>query len=473
MIERIQSGEPGLELVLGGGIPEHSIVLLAGRPGTGKTMLGQQYLFRNATAERPGLYVTTATEPLDKVVRFGQELAFFDKSAVGTRVIYENIGDTLAADGLPGALDRLVALLVTLRPGVLVIDSVKAFSSYASDPLEHRRFLTELAGRLGVVPTTSFWVGEYDEDEVSLAAEAAVADAIIALTVAQRDDRALRFLQVLKLRGGSFLSGRHAYRLTAGGMRVFPRLADPGDPADPVPLGDRVSLGSAGLDALVDGGVWSGTSTLVIGPSGAGKTMLALDFLVAGAQAGRTGLFATLQESPTQFARMFSDGGREGLDERIVFHHQTPVDLYVDEWVDGLFEAIDASGAKLLVVDSLSDLRLAVPDEKRFEEYVYSLAQRCGRRGITTCMTLESRPTFSLADHATTALSNLADNIILLGFQLDGTVVRRLIHVLKSRASDHDPGVFELSITPAGLRVERAPSDGHGKEREPAAPAET
>ena len=434
MIERISIGDPQFDALLGGGVPEHSIVLLAGVPGTGKTMLAQQFAFANGTVERPALFITTSNEPLDKVIRFGQEFAFFDRAAVGTRVVYESLAPVLASGNLGAVMDRLVTLLTDVRPRILVIDSLRALEVYAANPLEHRRFVTELAHRLAAMPITSLWLGEYDTDVLGNA-EAAVADAIVLLRSEQTAQRTLRYVRILKLRGGAYLSGDHTYRLGASGLTAFPRLADP---PDRTPVGDgsaRISMGGVGLDPLMNGGVWPGTATLVIGPSGAGKTMLALDFLKRGARDGRIGVFATLQESPTQVARLLYDGEEGGWDERMVFHHRSPVDVYVDEWVHELFEVVEEARAELLVVDSLSDLRAAAPDAKRFDEYVYSLAQRCSRRGITLVMTLESSPAFSFPTLTGANLSNLADNIILLGYQLHRGMIRRAIHVLKTRAS--------------------------------------
>jgi circadian clock protein KaiC len=457
VIKRLSSGQANLDAVLGGGIPEHSIVLVAGAPGTGKTMLAQQYVFTNGTPESPSLYVTTATEPLEKVVRFGQELDFFDRGAVGRRVIYEGVGDTLAVEGLSGVMDRLVTLLAQIRPGVLVIDSFKALAPYAADQLEYRRFVAELVGRLSAVPVTSLWVGEYDASELMLAAESAVADGIISLSSAEVDQRTTRYLQVMKLRGGSFLSGQHAYRLGSGGLQVFPRLAEVADVTPPADGASRLSLGGDGLDALVEGGVWPGTTTLVIGPSGAGKTMLGLGFLARGAREGRRGVFATLQESPIQMDRqlraMDGEMDRGRLDQMITFHHGSPVDIYIDEWVHDVFATLERTGSDLLLVDSLSDLRLSVADGKRFDEYVYSFVQRLGRKGITALMTLESRPVFSLSGMVSTSLSNLADNIILLAYQVEETDVRRVVHVLKSRASTHDAAIREFGISAAGISV--------------------
>jgi circadian clock protein KaiC len=450
-MERTTTGSPDLDIILGGGIPQHSIVLLAGAPGSGKTILGEQFAFANGTAQRPALYLTTANESLDKVVRFGQQFDFFDASAIGSRVVYESLAEVLVEHGLPAVIERVVSLLTTLRPGCLIIDSLRALQIYASDDLEHRRFLSELAHRLSAMAITTLWVAEY-EGEVLATPEAAVADAIVVLRTVRADQRALRYVEVLKLRGASFLTGEHAYRLSSAGIRVFPRLADPTDTGAPLERGDRIPLGGEGLNAMASGGVWPGTSTLVIGPSGAGKTMLGIEFLARGARDGRRGVLATLQESPTQLRRATTNGHR-WPDDSVVVHHRSPVDVYVDEWIHEVFEVIARHDAELLLIDSLSDLRLAASDDKRFEEYVYSLAQRCSRAGITAVMTLESAPIFSLAALSGTSMSNLADNIVLLGYHRTDGIVRRAIHVLKTRASGHDVAVRELTLNGSSLDV--------------------
>ncbi len=299
---------------------------------------------------------------------------------------------------------------------------------------------------------TSIWAGEYRSDVLD-APEAAVADAVVLLRSEQVGQRRLRFVEVLKIRGSGFLSGSHGYRLSSRGIDVFARLADPVDLSAIRVEDGRVSLGSDALDAMTSGGVWRGTSTLVMGPSGIGKTILGLDFLTRAAESGQAGVFATLQESRTQMGRVLWSEERPAFDGRITFHHRSPVDIYIDEWAGELLRLIESVSAEVLVIDSLSDLRLAAPDDKRFEEFMYSLSQRLSQHQITTLMTLESAPVFGLAQVPATALSNLADNLILLGYEYEAGRVTRVIHVLKSRASDHDPMVRHLTITGAGLVV--------------------
>ena len=453
MIDRISSGQPSIDEILGGGLPSPAINLIAGAPGSGKTMLAQQYAFHNGTIERPALYLATTSEPLDKLVRYGQQLSFFDPSRVGSSVLYDSLLEPLTSNGLQGVIERVIELLRDVRPGVIVFDSIKSFRAFSPDENAHRQFMSELAGRLSAAPAATFWVGEYGTKELTDSVEAAVADAIITLGTIHDGQRTLRQFRVEKLRGSSFLSGEHSYRLGEDGLRAYPRLADPLDGDATRPSTERVSLGSAPLDRLFGGGVWAGTSTLVIGPSGVGKTMLALDFAAAGAGAGLTTVFATLQESVAQLTRVVAGGEWAGMKDRVVIHRRSPVDMYIDEWVHDVLATVERTGAKLLVIDSLSDLRIASPDETRFEEYVYSLGQRCSRVETTVLMTLETRPPFAFAGMIGTALSHIADNILLIGYHVDGSEVRRAIHVLKSRGSAHDQGIYEFTVANNGLRL--------------------
>src|SRR4029079_5241309 len=164
-------------------------------------------------------------------------------------------------------------------------------------------------------------------------------------------------------------------------LRSCPRRRYRVDEAKARPSTERISLGTPEMDELFGGSVWAGTSTLVIGPPGVGKTMLGLDFVAAGARAGHRAVFATLQESVSQLTRVIQAGAWSGLRDHLEIHRLSPVDMYIDEWVKALLATVERTGADLLVVDSLSDLRLASPDETRFEEDVYSLRQRWQRDG--------------------------------------------------------------------------------------------
>jgi circadian clock protein KaiC len=450
MSERISSGHPRLDGVLGGGLPANAINMLIGLPGTGKTILAQQFVFTNATPERPALYLATVSEPFDKILHYGQTLRFFDPEAVGHAVFYEDLGSVLNERGLPGVLEQVTELLQERRPGVTVIDSFRALSAYA-EGTEYRRFLHDLAGRLSAFPTSSFWLGEYPDHDIGVAPEFAVADAIICLSTTRASERETRSLRVLKLRGSDFASGQHAYRLSADGIDVFPRLADQIDTSSYPLDGAKHSSGIAALDDMLADGYWPGASTLCAGPSGCGKTLMGLHFIFNGVRQGEPGVLATLQEHPIQLARIIEGFGWSADEEGVELMYRSPVDMYIDEWVYDLLDAVERTGARRVVIDSLTDLKLASPDEIRFREYMYSLVQRLSRQGVSMFMTSELPDLFHVTRLSEFGVSHLSDNVVLLQYTRDGATVRRALTVLKTRASRHEPEIREFKITPEGI----------------------
>lgn len=453
MPDRLRSGSDRLDAVLGGGLPLHGINLLIGRPGTGKTILAQQYLFRNASADRPALYLSTVSEPLDKILRYGQSLEYFDASALGSRVFYEDLGQTLNDEGLDGVLAGVTKLLKQHRPGLIVIDSFKAVQTYAPDTCAFRRFLHELAGSLSALPTTTFWVGEYDGSRLSDDPEFAVADAILALGADREIGREMRYIQVLKLRGSGFLTGKHTYRLSSRGLDVYPRLADPLDISGKVEPPERVSSGVPALDAMLTHGYWRGSSTLVAGPSGVGKSLLTQHFIFAGAEQGETGVLATFQESPAQLGEIVRGFSWSLDDPHVELMYRTPVDLYVDEWVYDLLDTIERTGASRVAIDSLGDLRVAAGDEVRLREYIYSLLQRCARSNISVMITQEVPDLFGVSRLSEYGISHLSDNVILLQFLRGNSELKRAITILKTRGSAHQPYIRQYQITSEGLTL--------------------
>jgi circadian clock protein KaiC len=451
MTERLSSGSDRLDTILGGGLPRNGIILISGNPGSGKTILAQQYVFHNATRDRPAMYLTTVSEPLEKVLRYGQSLDFFEPSALGTSVIYEDLGRTLNERGLAGALACITELLNRNRPGLLVIDSFKALQTYATDPETFRSFLHELAGRLSAMPITSFWVGEYNSTDTNGAPEFAVADAFVSLGTELDGDRDRRVLSVIKLRGSESLSGKHAYRLSSAGLHAFPRMADHLNLDRYDRTQERMSSGVPALDAMLSDGYYRGASTLIAGPSGVGKTLLALHFIFAGADRGETGLIATFQENPTQLERILN-GFCWSLDNpKIHLMYRTPVDLYLDEWVYDLLDTVHRTGATRVAIDSLGDLRASSADELRFREYIYSLLQRCARDNISVVMTQEAPDLFAVSRLSEYGISHLSDNLILLQFLRGDSRLKRALTVLKARGSAHDPFTRQYEITTDGI----------------------
>jgi circadian clock protein KaiC len=453
VIDRLSTGNTRLDEVLGGGLVLNAITLVVGAPGTGKTILAEQCLFANATPERPGLYLSTVSEPFDKLLRYGQALEFFDISKLGHSVFYADLGDAVHHDGLAGVLDRVDALLKEHQPAIIVIDSFKALRTFAADDAEFRRFLHDLAGRLSVLAVSSLWVGEYEPGEATDSPEFAVADAVIGLETRRTAERSIRYLSVRKLRGSAFLSGDHVYRINVDGLVVFPRLADLRHDVEVAPASARLSTGIAALDDALEEGYWSGSTTLIAGPSGAGKTLMGLHFVYAGAIEDEPGVFVTLQENRTQLARVISRFGWSIDHPNVTIMDRSPVDLYVDELVYDLLDRIEQAGARRLVVDSLNDLIVATPDPMRLREFLYSLVQRCAHLGVSLMFTYETMELFRISRLSEVGMSHIADNVVLLQHVQDRSQMRRALTVLKSRGSNNSSVISEFTISVDGITL--------------------
>jgi circadian clock protein KaiC len=459
MSDRFSSGDRRLDSVLGGGLPTNALNLIIGLPGSGKTILAEQFMFHNASPQRPGVYLSTVSEPLEKILRYGQSLDFFDAAAIGSSMFFDDLGRTLNDGGLDAVLAHVRTLVTERRPGVIAIDSFKALSAYAATPQAFRHFLHELAGMLTASPATAFWVGEYGRDEIASAPEFAVADGIISLATRREAERAVRHLEVLKLRGTGFMSGQHTYRIARDGLHVFPRLAESHAAETYEMQTERMSSGIPAIDEMLADGYWPGASTMVAGPSGSGKTLMGLHFIFNGADAGQAGVIATLQENSTQLDRIVKGFGWSLDNESVELMYRSPVDLYLDEWFYELLEVIERTRARRVFIDSLGDLRRAAVDELRFREYLYSLLQLCANQQISLMMSQEIPALFGISQLSEDGISHLSDNVILLQFVPRDTQLRRAVTVLKTRASRHDPEIREFKITSEGIVLDEPTSN--------------
>jgi circadian clock protein KaiC len=259
-------------------------------------------------------------------------------------------------------------------------------------------------------------------------------------------------MQVLKLRGSSYRSGEHAYRITETGFDVFPRLADVQDGTRYKLGSERSSTGIEALDKVLgEGGYWSGAATIVAGPSGIGKTLMGLHFLFHGAESGEPGILASFQENETQLERVAQSFGWKLDGSKVHVLSRSVVDVYIDEWVYQLLELIEKTGARRIVIDSLPDVMTAAADPIRFREWMFSLTQRLQRAGISMMMIVEVPELFQLRKISEQGLSHLADNVVLLQYVQEGPELARALTVLKTRAMHHHPVVHRYDITEKGF----------------------
>jgi circadian clock protein KaiC len=453
---RITSGNVQLDAILAGGFPSNSINMLMGEPGSGKTILAEALIFANASADgRPILYLTTLSEPLEKVVRYLQQFSFYDEDKLMSGAIrYESIGAELAESGISALVPKLREVIKTISPKIIVIDSFKAIHDLSTSVPEMRRMLYEVSGLLSAYEVTAFFLGEYSDDQISLFPEFAVADAMLELARKKQGTRDERYLRVLKLRGSHYQEGLHAFRITHDGLDVFPRLTSPVIPLRYTTNNDRLSTGVEGLDKIMQGGVWAGGATLLEGPTGAGKTTLALQFILEGLKRGEAGLYVNFQENPTQLARSieslgwsFEDAQKKGLH----LLYASPVELQIDSILVELFRTIKEHDIKRVVVDAIGDLIVASSDLNRLYSYLYALVQHFIARRVVCMMTLET--TSSGVVPMEGQISALTDAILRLDVELDGDKARRTLQIVKARGTNHDLDIQELRITSHGVEV--------------------
>ncbi|HXH13148.1 MAG TPA: ATPase domain-containing protein [Alphaproteobacteria bacterium] len=451
---------PNLDAVLGGGVPAYSLNVIAGQPGTGKTILAQQILF-NHVRRHPSakaLYLTTLSEPTVKVVRYMQQFAFFESADFGERVLYQDIGPLVREQSLSEVAEHILRLVDEHRPEVMAIDSFRAIRDLANDTRAFRRFCYDLSVRLASARCTTFLVGEYDHPDIGQGVEFAMADGILYLDLMTQDGEPRRSIQIYKMRGRATEMAPFSFTIGAAGIHVLnPGLILKRQEASADVEEQRLATGIAGLDALLHGGIPRGRSIMLSGVSGTGKTIFAVQFLVSGARQGERGLLFSFEESPDRLRRMAEGFGWDvrGLEAqgllRLVFVPQS--DIRVEEHLDRMVDEVDSFQPQRLVVDSFSVFLHKVKDpavqrEKTFQ--AAALVQRAGAVGILITDIPAADP-YGLSRFGVE--ETVADGMILLSTEMSGMQRRRYLEVYKMRAVNHVPGRHRMEITPRGVEV--------------------
>ena len=459
-IRRLKTGVPGLDNLLGGGLPEFSFNLIAGTPGSGKTTLAHQIMFALATPDNRALFFTVLGEPALKMLRYQQQFSFFDITRINQSVRFVN----LSADLLEGDFDRVIARIAeevkAYAPSLVFVDSFRSVVQSAKHEdrgaSDLQRFVQQLGMQMTSWHATTFLIGEYLLPEAESSPIFTVADGILWMSQNMQLNSVVRKIQVVKMRGQAQVLGLHTFRISDEGIQVFPRaIVKPGAELEATTAIStreaRIPMGIPGLDDMLGGGLPAGYSLLVVGPSGCGKTILATEFLAEGVRRGETGVIAAFEKTPSQLLtkelHALVTAGQVGvIDTR-------SLDLSIDQTLHDLIAMINRMQAKRVVIDSLSGFELALAPEfqEDFRGSLYRMIAELTSMGMTILMTSELEDRYTDLRFSPYGNAFLADAIIVQRYVEIRGQFKRALSVVKVRGSDHSKDIRLFDITDEGI----------------------
>lgn len=456
-INRLATGVPGLDTILGGGLPEFSFNLIAGTPGSGKTTLAHQMMFALASPERPAIYFTVLGEPPLKMLRYQQQFEFFRGEDLNRSIRFVNLSDDAIGGDLDLVLRRIVAEVQATGPGLVFVDSFRSVVLAGAGDGSPLNKLQEFVQQLGVQMTswqaTTFLIGEYFSDTDSNPVFT-VADGIFWLRQSVDRNSMVRKMEIMKMRGQPTLPGLHTFRINSSGITIFAPPTLPAErPALAEPVRPRLSMGVPGLDEMLGGGLPQGYSLLVAGPSGSGKSILAASFLAEGVRVGQRGVVASFEQHPSGMR----NPGLAALVERdeVALVQSIAIDLSIDEILLRVVDEVRRLGATRVVLDSLSAFELAVAPTFRddFRESLARLVRALAAEGVTVLLTTELEDRYIDLRFSPYGTAFMTDAIIVQRYIEVESRLRRMLAVVKVRGSSHSDELREFTITDRGIVI--------------------
>ena len=461
-IRRLATGVPGLDNLLGGGLPEFSFNLIAGTPGSGKTTLAHQIMFSLARSDNKALFFTVLGEPPLKMLRYQQQFPFFDINKINESIRFVNLSSDLLEGDFDRVLSRIAQEVKDYAPSLVFVDSFRSVVQSAKredrGASDLQRFVQQLGMQMTSWQATTFLIGEYLLPEEESSPIFTVADGILWLSQTLHRSSLMRKMQVVKIRGQAQAPGLHTFRISDEGIEVFPRaIIKPGsqvEAAITLSVGEkRVTTGTPGLDEMMGGGLPAGYSLLVVGPSGSGKTILSTEFLAEGVRRGEPGVIAAFEKSPSQLLSkklnaMIQAGQVGVIDTR-------SLDLSIDQTLHELIAMINRMQAKRVVIDSLSGFELALAPEfqEDFRGSLYRMIAELTSMGVTIVMTSELEDRYTDLRFSPFGSAFLADAILVQRYVEIVGQFKRAFSVVKVRGSQHSKDIRLFDITDEGIVI--------------------
>ncbi len=461
------TGIPSFDTLLGGGIPRRRMLTITGNPGSGKTILGSQIAFLAAARGLPVVFATVTSEAQDKLVEELSGFTFFRPELLGEPVFLISVYAPLKK-GAKEARDLILGTVLERSAKLFFLDGLRPIRDLWQDEARLREFLYELGIGLAAADCVGLLTTEYPVEELLGLPEATTMDAIVSLGVKRHGIRRLRRAEVVKVRGRAHLTGEHFLEIGSEGIRIIPRLeALIRSDADFVPDSGRAAFGLPELDVLMGGGLPVGSTTMLAGSLGIGKTLFSAHFALEGVRKGEKALFVSFFE---ELGALAARAQRIALDLQpsvasgaLRFVYLPPTEAEADVLVDQILTEIARMGARRLVIDGLGALELSVSDADRRQAFLAALSVRLRLAGVTTVFTKEvAKVAGTELDFSDTPIAILGENLLLLRYvELRGRL-RRILSVLKMRDSRYQSDLREFDITDKGIRVLAPLRSAHG-----------
>jgi circadian clock protein KaiC len=456
-IERVPSFVPGLDDILHGGFLRGGLYMIQGAPGAGKTILVSQIIYSQAARGSRALFVTVLGETHGRMMVHLRPMRFFDQSFIPDQIAYISGYTALEDEGLQGLVMLIRREVQARGTTLLVLDGISTIEAKAGAAYEMKRLTYELQTLASVTDCTMFLLTTASGSMST--AEHTMVDGLIELRQRRFDSRNERRLQVHKFRGSGFLEGEHAFQISNDGLTIFPRLEAllKLPTRRDIPPGTRLSSGVPSFDAILHGGIPAATMTMVVGPSGAGKTTLGLHFL-AGSRADEPGLLMGCYETPERLRLKAASMGidlaaaeRRG-DMEIMWRPMA--EHMLDELAHRLLEAVRRRGVKRLVIDGISGFQQAALEPERIVRFWSALSNELRALGVTTLHTMELQELAGLnVSVPVSGTSSLAEVMVLMRYVELRSRLYRLISVFKMREGAFDRTIREFEIGDRGITV--------------------
>ncbi|MDG3004232.1 ATPase domain-containing protein [Paludisphaera mucosa] len=470
----IQTGVSGLDEILLGGIPKGNLILVEGSVGTGKTLIGLEFIYRGAVDfDEPGVVVLFETSP-QKLIRdtdcFGWD---FDELQREGRVKFVFTTPQVLSQEVRSPDSLLLEAVSEIGAHRIFIDGVSLLQAVAVAPngvgglanyREMLQLLAEAFQRENLTVMLSHEMLANQEHSVALEVSEYVADTVIVLRREYRRRGMFRSLEVKKSRGQNYDTGLHTLRIEDGrGLLVFrrvqARVRRMESHVQPTSLIQRSAIGFEPLDVLMGGGLLAGSVTMLVGVSGIGKSVFGAQLLVEGAKnQGKSGLLVSVDEHPAQIlrnARLIGLDLQEHVDSGMVqLLYENPQELEIDVHFDRIIRAIEEQQIDRLVIDSMTNYSMAVQDPQMYRDFCHALVGYCKQRLMTTFLNCENPELFGISSYTPDfPIAPLLDNIILLNFVELGDTMHRAMTVAKARGSNHGFVTREFEIGQGGITL--------------------